>query len=99
MNLERLYDVIKAPHVSEKATMGMGNERQQYVFKVAINATKLEIKNAVEAIFEVKVDAVNTLVVKGKAKRFGRFVGKRNDFKKAYVTLKAGESIDFAEAE
>ncbi len=99
MNLERIYDVIKAPHVSEKAAMGMGNERQQYVFKVAINANKFEIAKAVEAIFEVKVDAVNTVVVKGKSKRFGRFEGKRKDFKKAYVTLKQGESIDFADAE
>lgn len=97
MNQERLFQVIQAPIVSEKTAMMMENPtKRQYAFKVAVDATKLEIKKAVEAIFEVEVDAVNTALVKGKSKRFGRFNGRRNDFKKAYVTLKPGSDIQLA---
>jgi large subunit ribosomal protein L23 len=92
---ERLMQVLVAPHVSEKAARaGEGN---QIVFRVARDATKPEIKAAVELMFEVKVDAVQ--VVMGKAKRFGGRPGQRSDWKKAYVKLAQGQTIDFAGAE
>lgn len=86
------YDVIVSPVITEKSTLA--SEANQVVFKVAKNATKPEIKRAVEALFEVKVKAVNTLVRKGKVKRFRGVVGKQSDFKKAIVTLVDGETID-----
>ena len=89
---ERLYEILRAPMVTEKATMA--SEYNQVVFKVALDATKFEIKAAVESLFKVKVEAVNTLRVKGKTKRFRGHIGKRNDFKKAMVTLAEGQSID-----
>ena len=89
---ERLYEVLRAPVVTEKATMA--SEYNQVVFRVAMDATKFEIKAAVEDLFKVKVEAVNTLRVKGKTKRFRGRIGKRNDFKKAMVTLAEGQSID-----
>lgn len=91
---ERLLKVILAPHVSEKATMAAegGNT---FVFRVATTATKAEVKSAIEMLFEVEVDAVRTVNVKGKAKRHGMTMGKRKDWKKAYVTLKDGQDIDF----
>ncbi|SFZ81097.1 large subunit ribosomal protein L23 [Devosia enhydra] len=88
------YDVIRAPVVTEKSTMA--SENGQVVFDVAIDATKPEIKDAVEALFSVKVKAVNTLVRKGKHKRFRGRPGVRNDVKKAIVTLVDGQSIDIA---
>ncbi len=94
MNAERLHQIILAPIVSEKATR-VAEKRNQAIFKVALCADKLEIKAAIEALFNVKVDAVNTLVVKGKQKRFGRFEGRRSDWKKAYVSLAQGQEIDF----
>ncbi len=97
MNQERLLKVLKAPHVSEKATLA--TENGKIVLKVANDATKLEIKHAVEALFEVKVDQVRTLNVKGKTKRTGMRMGKRSDWKKAYVTLAEGQDIDFLGAE
>ncbi len=97
MNQERLLKVLKAPHVSEKATLA--TENGKIVLKVATDATKLEIKHAVEALFEVKVDQVRTLNVKGKTKRTGMRMGKRSDWKKAYVTLAEGQDIDFLGAE
>lgn len=93
MNQERLLQVILAPVVSEKSTM-VAEKNQQVVFRVATNATKPEIKAAVELLFNVKVEGVSTLNVKGKSKRFGRFVGKRKDWKKAYVSLVQGQEID-----
>ncbi len=94
MNQERLFQVIKAPLMSEKvATIMESPNKRQYAFKVAINATKYEIKKAVEAIFEVEVASVNTAVMKGKTKRFGQSFGRRSDWKKAYVTLKPGSDI------
>ncbi len=96
MNKERIYQILLAPHYSEKAQM-VGDKRGVQVFKVANDATKLEIKKAVEHLFGVKVEAVNTLNVKGKTKRFGRTVGRRSDVKKAYVTLKAGQDIQMAD--
>ena len=86
------YDVIVSPVITEKTTMA--SEHNQVVFKVAKNATKPEIKKAVESLFGVKVKAVNTLVRKGKVKRFRNIVGKQSDFKKAIVTLVDGQSID-----
>ncbi len=94
MNQERILKVLKAPHVSEKATI-LAETDNQFVFKVAVDATKREIKKAVETMFEVEVDSVRTLNVKGKTKRFGMVQGKRADWKKAYVSLKPGQDLDF----
>jgi large subunit ribosomal protein L23 len=89
---ERMYQTILSPIVTEKATAL--TERSQVVFKVALEATKPEIKAAVEGLFNVKVLAVNTLVVKGKKKRFRGREGQRSDWKKAMVRLAEGQSID-----
>ncbi|RUT33000.1 50S ribosomal protein L23 [Arsenicitalea aurantiaca] len=88
------YDVIRNPVITEKSTMA--SENNQVVFDVAMSATKPEIKEAVEALFSVKVKAINTLVRKGKVKRFRGRIGVRNDVKKAIVTLADGQSIDVA---
>lgn len=88
----RHYDVIVAPVITEKSTMV--SEYNQVIFKVAPKATKPEIKAAVEALFGVKVTAVNTIVRKGKTKRFRSTVGRQSDIKKAIVTLAEGQSID-----
>jgi large subunit ribosomal protein L23 len=95
---ERLLKVLLAPHISEKSTMAAeGNNA--VVFKVLKDAKKAEIKAAVEKLFEVEVDSVRTLNVKGKTKRHGQSFGKRNDWKKAYVVLKEGQDIDFVGGE
>lgn len=94
MNFERLHQIILAPVISEKATR-VAEKRNQAVFKVARDAQKPEIKEAVEKLFSVKVTSIQTLNVKGKTKRFGQSVGKRSDWKKAYVTLAEGQEIDF----
>ncbi|MDK9697118.1 MAG: 50S ribosomal protein L23 [Siculibacillus sp.] len=86
------YDVIRSPVITEKATIAAENNK--VVFNVARTATKPEIKAAVEALFKVKVKSVNTLVRKGKVKRFKGFVGKQSDVKKAIVTLVEGQRID-----
>lgn len=88
--------MLKAPHISEKATNN-AEKGNTIVFKVALDANKVEIANAVEELFEVKVDSVRTVVVKGKTKRRGAKVGRRSDWKKAYVTLQEGQSLDFVE--
>lgn len=98
MNQERIFKVLLGPHVSEKAT-GLAETKDQIVFKVDTTATKLEIKKAVEQLFNVKVESVSTLNVKGKTKRTVRGLGKRTDWKKAYVSLQPGQDIDFASAE
>ncbi len=90
---ERMYQVILSPVVTEKS---YNADENKYSFNVALDATKPEIKAAIEGIFEVEVDKVNTLVTKGKVKRFRGFLGKRNDNKKAVVTLKKGQSINLA---
>ncbi|MFC3606924.1 50S ribosomal protein L23 [Stutzerimonas tarimensis] len=95
MNQERVFKVLIGPHVSEKATV-LADSKGQFVFKVATDATKLEIKKAVESLFEVKVAHVSTLNVKGKTKRTARGMGKRNDWKKAYVALQPGQDLDFS---
>lgn len=94
MQEERLLKVLRAPHISEKATNN-AEKANTIVFKVALDANKVEIANAVEQLFEVKVDSVRTVVVKGKTKRRGMKVGRRSDWKKAYVTLAEGQSLDF----
>ncbi len=92
MSIEQYYDVIRAPVITEKATIA--SENNQIVFRVAIDADKKVIKEAVEALFDVKVKAVNTLRRKGKAKRFRGIPGRQNEMKKAIVTLEDGHSID-----
>ena len=91
-NDPRLYDVIIAPMITEKSTMA--SERNQVIFKVAPTATKPQIKEAVEKLFDVKVKAVNTLVRKGKFKAFRGRPGQQSDLKKAIVTLEEGHRID-----
>jgi large subunit ribosomal protein L23 len=93
ISAERMYQVIRAPHITEKATLL--SEKNQFVFKVAADATKPEIKLAIESLFKVKVTGVNTLITKGKTKKFKGRPGVRSDLKKAFVTLAEGESIDF----
>lgn len=95
MNQERILQVLVAPHVSEKAAL-VADSNGQHVFKVATTATKTEVKEAVESLFEVKVSHVRVLNVKGKQKRFGARLGSRNNWRKAYVTLAQGSDIDFA---
>lgn len=96
-NLYQLTRVLEAPVISEKSTM-LAEKDKQIVFKVQKNATKKQVKSAVEAMFNVEVDMVRVLNVKGKQKRFGRSLGYRSDWKKAYVKLKAGHDIAFATA-
>ena len=98
MNNARLMQVLLAPQVSEKSTM-VGERNNQYIFRVAADASKPEIKSAVELMFKKKVKSVQVLNVKGKEKRFGRTVGRRRNRKKAYVSLMPGEEITFQGAE
>jgi large subunit ribosomal protein L23 len=90
---ERLINILLAPYVSEKSAR-VSEKTNQYVFKVLPDATKPEIKQAVELMFNVKVDAVAVVNVAGKRKRFGNMQGRRSDWKKAYISLKEGQSID-----
>jgi large subunit ribosomal protein L23 len=92
MNTERMYDIIRAPIVTEKSTRGA--EVNQVTFRVAMDATKPEIKKAIETLFKVKVKRVNTIRVNGKRKRFQGRPGRRADYKKAIVSLAEGEMID-----
>jgi large subunit ribosomal protein L23 len=96
MNVERLMQVILAPVVTEKATF-VAEKNQQIAFRVVGNATKPEIKAAVELMFKVEVESVQVLNTKGKEKRFGRFMGRRRNERKAYVSLKDGQELDFTE--
>lgn len=93
---ERLLQVLLAPQISEKATY-VADKNEQIVFRVAADATKPEIKAAVELLFKVEVEAVQVLNVKGKVKRFGRGIGQRKGWKKAFVCLKPGQEINFVE--
>ena len=95
MNQERMYQILLLPHVSEKSTL-LADTNNQHVFRVAADASRTEVKQAVEALFKVKVEKVRILNVKGKTKRFGGRLGKRSDIRKAYVKLHAGNDIDFA---
>jgi large subunit ribosomal protein L23 len=92
---DRLAQVLVAPIVSEKATM-MAEKQNQILFKVLRDATKPEIKAAVELMFKVEVESVSTVVQKGKVKRFGKSIGRRDHVKKAYVSLKAGQELNFS---
>jgi len=92
MSSAKHYDTILGPVITEKATMG--SEHNQVTFRVASGATKKDIKEAVEGLFNVKVKAVNTLIQKGKVKRFRGVMGRRADVKKAMVTLEEGQTID-----
>ena len=94
MTNDRLYRVILAPRVTEKTTR-VGDSGNQYVFRVLKDATKSEVRNAVESLFDVKVESVRTVTVKGKNKTFRMRHGKRSDWKKAYVRLQEGQVIDF----
>ena len=96
MNQQRLMQVLLAPQISEKATY-VADKNEQVVFRVASDATKPEIKAAVELLFKVGVESVQIANVKGKQKKFGRFMGARKNWKKAYVCLKAGQEINFVE--
>ncbi len=96
MNAERLMQVILAPVVTEKSTL-VAEKNNQVAFRVVADATKPEIKAAVELLFKVEVDSVQVANRKGKEKRFGRFMGRRRNERKAYVCLKAGQEIDFTE--
>ncbi|GAB3287993.1 50S ribosomal protein L23 [Parahaliea aestuarii] len=98
MNQERVFQVLVGPHVSEKAAV-VADSSNQYVFKVAVDATKLEVKKSVEQLFKVKVDSVQTLKVKGKVKRNKFGFSSKPTWKKAYVRLEQGQEIDFASVE
>lgn len=96
MNQERLYNVLIGPIVSEKSTM-IADKNEQIAFRVRQDATKTEVKAAVEMLFKVQVESVQILNQKGKQKRFGRFNGRRSNVRKAYVNLAAGQEINFAQ--
>jgi len=93
----RLTDVIRRPLVTEKTSILKEQDGQSLVLRVALDATKIEIKQAIEALFNVKVADVHTQIVRGKEKRIGRFEGRRSSWKKAIVTLTKGQKIDFFE--
>jgi large subunit ribosomal protein L23 len=95
MNQERVFQILLGPHVSEKAA-AVAETSNQYVFKVALDATKAEIRTSVEQLFKVKVDDVRTLRVKGKTKRNRYGLSTKTSWKKAYVRLEQGQEIDFA---
>jgi large subunit ribosomal protein L23 len=98
MNQERIMKVLLAPIVSEKSTR-LADENRQFAFKVVPDASKPEVRKAVELMFDVKVEAVQMANVRGKVKRFGQKMGKRSDWKKAYVTLAEGHDINFMGAD
>ena len=98
MSQERLYKALLGPVISEKAAVA-ADAANQYVFKVATDSNKTEVKAAIELLFDVKVEDVRVLNVKGKTKRTRHGMGKRSDWKKAYVRLAEGQEIDFAVAE
>ncbi len=97
INQERLLKVILAPYISEKATF-VGEKNNQTIFRVASDATKKEIKAAIELLWQeqkIEVTSVQTINIKGKQKRFGRFIGRRSDWKKAIVNVKAGQELSY----
>jgi large subunit ribosomal protein L23 len=89
---ELYFDILRSPVITEKTTLFA--EHNKYVFKVSMDANKIQIKKAIESIFSVKVKAINTNVTKGKVKRFRGKVGKRSDYKRAIITLEAGQTIE-----
>ena len=96
MNEQRLMQVLLAPQISEKATY-VADKNQQVIFRVAPDATKPEVKAAVELLFKVSVESVQIANIKGKQKRFGRFMGSRKGWKKAFLCLKPGQEINFVD--
>ncbi len=94
MNKEQLMNVLLAPHVTEKTSRAMQNHNQ-YTFRVRRNATKVDIKKAVELMFDVKVSGVQVVNEPGKQRRFGKTLGRTQDWKKAYVSLAEGQAIDY----
>lgn len=98
MNKNRILQVLRMPHISEKSALA-ADTGNQYVFKVAPDANKLEIRKAVESVFDVKVETVRVLNVKGKVKRFGAREGRRGNWRKAYIRLQEGQEIEFAGVE
>ena len=94
MNQERVFQVLVGPHVSEKAAI-VADDANQYVFKVAVDATKAEIREAVQTLFKVDVNKVTTANVKGKVKKHARGVTRKKNWKKAYVTVAQGQEIDY----
>lgn len=96
MNQQRLMQVLLAPQISEKATW-VADKNEQIIFRVASDATKPEVKAAVELLFKVSVESVQIANVKGKQKRFGRYMGSRRNWKKAYVSLMPGQEINFVD--
>jgi large subunit ribosomal protein L23 len=98
MNQERLFKVLLGPHITEKSAMSSG-VATQVVFKVATDATKLEVRKAVQQLFDVQVDGVRVVNMKGKTRRTKTGLGRRSDWKKAYVRLAEGQDIDFSVAE
>ncbi len=96
MNQQRLMQVLLAPQISEKATY-VADKNEQVIFRVVSDATKPEVKAAVELLFKVSVESVQIANVKGKQKRFGRYMGSRKNWKKAYVCLKPGQEINFVD--
>ncbi len=98
MNPERLYTVLREPHISEKVSI-LGDKANQYAFKVATDATKAEIREAVETLFNVTVEKVTTANVKGKVKRNVRGVSRKKNWKKAYITVAAGQELDYMVAD
>jgi large subunit ribosomal protein L23 len=94
VNKEQLMNVLIAPHVTEKTSLAMQNNNQ-YTFRVKRNATKTDVRQAVELMFEVKVKGVQIVNEPGKTRRFGRLVGRTQDWKKAYVSLVQGQTIDY----
>ena len=96
MNEQRLMQVLLAPQISEKATY-VADKNQQVIFRVASDATKPEVKAAVELLFKVSVESVQIANIKGKQKRFGRFMGSRKGWKKAFLCLKPGQEINFVD--
>ena len=97
-NIDQLMNIVLAPVVSEKSTF-VADRNRQYVFRVADDATKPQIKAAVELMFKTKVDGVTVLNVRGKERRFGRLMGRKRNWKKAYVRLAEGQEINFAATE
>ncbi|MDO4682117.1 MAG: 50S ribosomal protein L23 [Lautropia sp.] len=96
MNPNRVMQVVIAPVISEKSTL-IGEKHNQYAFRVMQDATKDEVKAAIETLFKVTVESVNMINIAGKQKRFGRGMGRRRNVRKAYVSLAAGQEINFAE--
>ena len=92
--MKSIYEVIKGPWITEKGT-GLGEKQNKYVFKVCLNANKIEIRNAIEKIFNVKIKKVNTVKLQGKKKKVRLVEGKTPDWKKAVITLKEGNKIEF----